>query len=216
MTLNKSRRDWLRISLGAVGVLASTSVVGKAMAAACGVTPRQVEGPFYPIEDQLDKDNDLTRVRGKSGRAKGEIILVTGQVLDEECRPVKKALVEIWQACATGRYNHPAEENTSVELDENFQYWGQAVTDSDGRYAFKTIVPGAYPAGEGWMRPPHIHFKVEKLGYHELTTQMYFAGHPLNDKDYILRALPRAEREKLVVPFNESGVGNFDLVLRKV
>lgn len=189
------RRRFLQMGVG------SLMVAGVARAAeVCKLTPPQTEGPFYPIEDQPDKDWDLTQLKGKRKSALGEVVWVGGEVRDENCVPVAGALVEIWQACVTGRYNHPSDPNTSAALDENFQYWGKAITDKNGRYTFKTIKPGSYPAARGWDRPPHIHYKVTKLGYLELTTQMYFAGEDLNNQDRILQRLSRSEQEQVVRP----------------
>lgn len=223
MTL--SRRQALKTSFIAMGALASTSVIGNAFAALCrGKTPEQTEGPFYPVEDQLDKDSDLTFVNGRFGKAKGQVIYIGGTVRDENCQPVAGAVVEIWQACATGRYNHPSDTNPA-ELDPNFQYWGQATTDEYGNYLFKTILPGAYQASEDWVRPPHIHFKVHKLGFHELTSQLYFSEFAdLNSKDLILKGLRPSEREKVIVqlresaPDRESGSqsSEFDIVISAV
>ena len=151
---------------------------------------------------------DLTTVRGRNGRAQGQLIYVLGTVLDENCQPVPQALVEIWQACASGKYNHPGDSNPAP-LDPYFQYWGRSLTNEQGRYLFKSVVPGAYPAGNGWIRPPHIHFKVHRLGFHELTTQMYFAGNKYNTGDRILSQLPPAERNKLIVPL-EKPVKSFE------
>ncbi len=222
------RRGFL-LGLGsaALGLAAATSVLKPVQAAAegCGelITPVQPQGPFYPIHDQLDKDNDLTRVTGISGQARGQLIYVRGQVSDQLCQPVAGALVEIWQACESGRYNHPGDPNTAP-LDDHFQYWGQAVTNAKGEYVFKTIIPGAYPAGDGWVRPPHIHFKVSRVGARDLITQMYFAGQDLNDRDLILQDLPADEQAKVVVPLREptsefepnSKIANFDIVLRRL
>jgi protocatechuate 3,4-dioxygenase, beta subunit len=201
------------------GLLAAAATLGgRAFGAA---TPAQVEGPFYPVRDQPDKDADLTRVEGHAERAAGEVIEVSGQVSDEQGRPVAGALVDVWQANAHGRYAHEADPNPAP-LDPNFQGWAQLRTDAEGRYRFRTIVPGAYPAEAGWTRPPHIHFKVARRGYHELTTQMYFAGHPLNEADRLLRAVPEAERSRLLVAFDAApgdgagaGRGRFDIVLRR-
>jgi len=147
MTIKKdpvlTRRELL--GLGAALPLGTVVAAGAARAAdACGRTPRQTSGPFFPAFDQVDKDVDLTRVIGHDGRAEGEVIRVRGRVLDEQCRPVEGALVDLWQANAKGRYSHPADRNPAP-LDPNFQGWGQAVTDAEGRYSFTTISPGAYP-----------------------------------------------------------------------
>lgn len=221
-----NKRKFIFTGAALTGLAASTSSSSLASWCANKVTPQQIEGPFYPIHDQIDKDNDLTWVQGRdhaAGAALGEVIYIQGRVTDINCSPVAGALVEIWQACHTGRYDHPADPNPA-ELDENFQYWGQCVTDENGGYIFRTILPGSYPAGRDWMRPPHIHYKVSKLGYMELITQLYFKGNPLNDGDLILRRLPAAERNKVVVDLVSPGlafdpnrrVANFDITIENV
>jgi protocatechuate 3,4-dioxygenase, beta subunit len=186
-----NKRRILQNSLGAAVFF--TAIGAKAAAPLCGLTPAQTEGPFYPEETDPNEDTDLTQ----GGRAKGQVIFVEGVVTDTLCRPVNGALVEIWQACASGKYDHSGDPNPAP-LDPGFQYWGRAVTDATGAYKFKTIVPGAYPAAPGWDRPPHIHFKIAKIGYQELTTQLYFKGQKLNGQDRILRAIPATERERVI------------------
>lgn len=157
-------------------------------------TPMQTLGPFYPANRPLDADADLTRIKGKPGRAKGEILYVAGRVLNRKGEPVKGARVEIWHANAAGRYRHPG-DNSGLPLDENFDGFAELKTDAEGRYQFKTIRPAAYPAGKN-MRPPHIHFDI--LGqYTRLTTQMYFPGEELNEKDQIFKE-SGASREVLI------------------
>jgi len=171
-------------------MLSATALVGTGLAlAGCSeskahtvATPTQTEGPFYPVLDQADKDADLTKVQGRENVADGEVISVQGRIIDEAGLPVANAVVDIWQANAAGRYAHEA-DTTTAPLDPNFQGWAIIKTDGEGNYRFKTIKPGAYPANEGWMRPPHIHFKVSRRGYREITTQMYFESEPLNDVD---------------------------------
>jgi protocatechuate 3,4-dioxygenase, beta subunit len=213
--INLNRRKALKLSLFAASAgVASTGIA----AAICGdKTPIQPEGPFYPIQDQEDKDNDLVKVVGRAQSPKGDVIVVAGKVTDVDCAPVAGALVEIWQACASGKYNHKNDPN-EAELDPNFQYWGQAVTDKDGVYSFRTIIPGAYPAGDGWVRPPHIHFKVAKRGYLELITQMYFAGNELNDQDLILKRVKAQDRSKVVIQLKKADphpIAVFDITLEK-
>ncbi|WP_455209681.1 dioxygenase family protein [Kaarinaea lacus] len=183
-------------------------------------TPRQTEGPFYPIHEQADKDVDLTRIEGKTQPAKGEVIQVQGHVLDTDGKAISNAFVEIWQANTWGRYAHKRDPNTAP-LDPNFQGWGQTTADNEGQYGFKTILPGAYPAGPDWTRPPHIHFKIAKQGYYALTTQMYFPDQKLNDVDLILQNLPKAQRDMVVAkkqPNDEDDVPVFvfDIVLLKI
>ena len=191
------RRELLKFGMVAAGgVLIANQTLAQS---ACGLTPAQTEGPFYPIKDQLDKDRDLTSVNGSSQLAEGKIIIVRGTVTNQFCKPVEGALVEIWQACHSGKYNHPGDTNTA-KLDPNFQYWGKAITNDYGVYSFKTIIPGAYPADTNWTRPPHIHFKIQKLGYLELITQMYFQGEVLNDQDLILKRIPKNDQSKVIIP----------------
>ncbi len=213
MSKDLSRRNLLKKLAVAIPV----GIVGKsALAKTCGITPEQTEGPFYPIADQLDKNTDLTKVTGRSVQALGEVCFIAGVVQDEFCQPIPGALVEIWQACVTGKYNHPADPNPA-KIDPNFQYWGRTVTDKNGEYLFKTIVPGAYPATSTWVRPPHIHFKVHLRGYEELTTQMYWKGNPLNKNDRILQSMSMRERELVEVDFSDrrgSPYGQFNLTLK--
>ena len=203
------RRDLIRAASALAAVTAAQAVSGATP------TPAQTEGPFYPKRPQDDTDLDLTQVEGREGTAQGEPVRVTGRVVDENGEPVAGARVDVWQANAAGRYDHEDDPNPAP-LDPNFQGWGILKTDAEGRFAFRTIRPGAYAVGNGWSRPPHIHFKVARRGYHELTTQMYFAGDPLNETDRILQAVPVPDRGRLVVDFAATDgdpAGHFDIVM---
>lgn len=226
MGLNKfniDRRKAMQLGLGLGGGLLALSPGLKALGAVCGKTPAQPEGPFYPAEHQLDEDSDLTFVSGHSEKAIGPVIYIQGVLTDQNCNPVDGAVVEIWQACASGKYNHPGDTENPAPLDPHFQYWGRALTDQTGHYLLKTILPGSYPAGEGWIRPPHIHFKIHKLGFLELTTQMYFEGNQYNAKDLILKRLSATDQKKVIVKLRppepqfdpNSKVGTFDLSLER-
>lgn len=166
-------------------------------------TPTQPTGPFYPTPDTPIPTADLVAASPESPLATGQIIWVEGTVRDHSGRPVAGALVEIWQACHTGRYNHPEDTNTA-ELDPNFQYWGRAITTPQGRYRFRTVVPGVYPAEEDWHRPPHIHFKISHPNFEPLITQMYFAGDPLNEIDQILQKLDGKSQKELIVQLKQN------------
>ena len=216
---NISRRTLLKIGLG----ISIVPITGASCSNSRDTkkklwTPRQTEGPFYPAHEQQDKDVDLTQIEGNPEKASGEIIHVRGRVLDMDGASIKNAFVEIWQANAAGRYRHH-KEPSKAPRDPNFQGWGQTYTDADGRYGYKTILPGAYPAGPGWTRPPHIHFKVTKQEYYPLTTQMYFPGNDLNKTDRILQDLPRAEQAMVISkrePYDsDEPIFNFDIVLRR-
>ncbi len=222
MTIN--RRNLLRNGIISTAALLTMSLNANANSTeTCKVgqkTPPQALGPFYPIVAQIDTDSDLIQVAGATVGAKGKIVIIEGLVTDQRCLPVPGALVEIWQACESGRYNHPSDPNTAP-LDPNFQYWGKAVTDNQGKYKFRSIIPGAYTANADWVRPPHIHFKVARLGYIELITQMYFAGESLNEKDLILIRLKKSDQAKVIVDFKKlehvpHPVGIFNIQIEKL
>ncbi len=217
-----NRRNLIKTGLVAAGGILTLNQASAQMVPFCKglLTPEQPKGPFYPIVDQLDKDSDLVVVAGQPMPALGKVILIQGQVTDQFCQPVVGALVEIWQACESGRYNHASDPNTA-KFDPNFQYWGKAVSDQTGSYIFRTILPGAYPARQDWIRPPHIHFKISQRGYKELITQMFFAGEDLNQQDLIFQDLSKEEQEMVVVEFKKTvgqphAVGKFDIQLLKV
>lgn len=208
-----SRRSMIRFSMAA-GIGLAAPAVG--WARQCNLTPAQTEGPFYmntwdrtkPVEHH----NDLTWVVDPASKAEGEVIYLGGQVTDLDCRPIEGAIVEIWQACRTGRYAHMADPNPAW-LDPNFRYFGEFVTGDDGRYSFKTIKPGNYPVGASWTRPAHVHFKVSAgLKARMLTTQMYFAEDPHLGNDRIVNAVPESERKSLIIePTSRPGAGSEDL-----
>ena len=209
-----NRRSIIKAGVG----LAASAVPVTAMSGPAVVTPANPEGPFYPKHEQADRDTDLTVIEGHTERAQGQVLRVTGQVLDEEGKPVEGALFDIWQANTHGRYHHEDDPATAPE-DPNFQGWGMVKTDAEGRYAFTTIKPGAYKVDESWKRPPHIHYKVSRRGFHEITTQMYFAGEALNETDRLLQSVPEDARDLLTVGFDDTdGVphGHFPIVLAKV
>jgi protocatechuate 3,4-dioxygenase beta subunit len=223
MSLQSKRRSFLKLGTGAAGAALLLNPMSKALAAACGLTPAQTPGPFYPGENKFHVDNDLTAIPGHAARAAGQVVYVKGKVLDQNCNPVENANVEIWQACHTGKYNNSGDSNTAV-LDPNFKYCDEVTTDKNGEYSFKTILPGAYPADVDWTRPPHIHFKITRLGYVELVTQMYFKGNQFNDRDLILQQIPANERDSVIVDFKPSPLdlepgsllGNFDITIQSV
>ncbi len=187
-----SRRQMLEMAVG-FGALAVLGGSVFAQQAERLETPEVGMGPFYPMLKPLDTDADLTAIAGKSGRAEGKIVHVTGRVFDRKGKPVAGARIEIWQANTHGRYAHPSDPNTAP-LDPNFQGFAVLTTDSEGRYRFKTIKPGAYPISPTEQRPPHIHFDVEGKA-NRLVSQMFFPNEPLNEKDALFLDL-RSQSEK--------------------
>lgn len=180
-------------------------------------TPKEVKGPFYPIEAQKDKDFDLTRISGRNGVALGQPVYIEGRVLDTENMPIENATVDIWQANAAGRYRHPHDMN-DAPLDPNFQGWAIVQSGKNGAFRFKTIIPGAYPVSDKWSRPPHIHFKVTKIGYVEIVTQMYFPDQKLNAHDLLLNHKSKKQQELMIASKDKgrSNVLQYNIVLKKV
>lgn len=208
--VNRRRLLAAAVSAGALGPLGAHAVERL-------LTPAQSRGPFYPIELPLDSDNDLTRVQGRDGMAKGEIVELFGQVVDRNGRPVGGVQVEIWQCDVHGRYHHPGDRR-DVPLDPNFQGYGRFVTGADGGYRFRTIKPVPYPG-----RTPHIHFHLSGPEMAPLTTQMYLKDAPQNARDFLFNRL-RDERARasVLVDFvtdaraaQAAPVGRFDLVVER-
>jgi protocatechuate 3,4-dioxygenase beta subunit len=175
---------------------AAALVVAPAICLAQGpalrATPRQTEGPFYPVVLPQDSDHDLLN-NGAARYAHGHPAWVQGVVTDLRGRPLAGAMVEIWQCDGAGRYHHPGDGNRA---DAAFQGFGRVAVGADGTYRFRTIRPVAY-AG----RAPHIHVKVRRRERELLTTQLYVAGDPRNERDGLWRSLDAAERRALTVPF---------------
>ncbi len=241
-----TRRSFLKIGATAIIVPAMS---GLSFAASCPSvpSPRQTRGPFFPYDHVVaypiqenernglslveSNDNDLTRIKGKTGSATGQIVYFYGQLLHphsdekiggENCRPLVGAVVLLWQANFSGQYNHQLDQadhasfshpKTGVMIervhDDSFQYWGKAITDANGQFHFKTILPGFYPAADDWYRPPHLHFSIRAKGYPEFVTQTYFSGQDLpgidiisdlNEKDLILHdSHMTSEHQKQVI-----------------
>jgi len=199
-------------ALGATAALALTTPVARAVQLLA--TPYQGQGPFYPQELPLDQDNDLSRVAGRGGRAHGTILDVSGRLLDEAGRPLAGVQIEIWQVNAYGRYHHRGDDQDKP-WDPNFQGFGRTVTDAGGAYRFRTVRPVAYPG-----RAPHIHFALSDTRFATFYTQMYIAGAPDNERDFLLRQVRDARaRDSLIVDLAPSAaegaelVGRFDIVL---
>ena len=178
-------------------------------------------GPAFGDGDVTAADADLTTQQ--DGEPLGERIVVSGRVLGSDGRPVPGTLIEIWQANAAGRYRH-ANDRHPAPLDPNFTGAGRCLTDSEGRYRFVSVKPGAYPwrnHPNAW-RPAHIHLSVFGRAFTDrLVTQMYFPGDPLFEFDPISQSVrDTAARRRMVSAFDwetttpEWALGyTFDIVL---
>jgi protocatechuate 3,4-dioxygenase, beta subunit len=162
----------------------------------------EASSPVFGHHELGALDHDLTR--HAATEPLGERIIVTGRVADPAGRPVRGALVEIWQANAAGRYAHLIDQHPAP-LDPAFAGAGRCLTDDEGRYRFITIKPGAYPwrnHHNAW-RPAHIHFSVFGTAFTQrLVTQMYFPGDPLFAYDPIFQSVPEFARDRLICRFD--------------
>lgn len=207
----ESRRRMLRL----MAMSAIFSRTSGAFADELVRTPAQMEGPFYPDKLPLDTDNDLLIINDTITQAVGEISWVSGKILDADGKPLRNALVEIWQCDANGAYLHSGTGNKD-KADKHFQGYGKFLTGSTGEYGFRTIKPVAYPG-----RTPHIHYKISLGGKHLLTTQCYIKGHPGNARDGVLKGIKDAKQlESVMVDFKPLAgskigelAGRFDVVL---
>ena len=125
-------------------------------------TPRDHEGPFYPVAGR-NRTNDLV-----IGEPREPVLHLRGRVLTTDGAPVTRGLVDIWHTDPLGRYKHPRDPSPGDRWND-FLYWGEAITDTAGRFEFRTYVPGAYN-----RRPSHIHYKVWHNRRRLLTSQIYF------------------------------------------
>lgn len=188
-------------------------------------TATEMNGPRFGHSMIGPLDNDLIRNYSQDGtEAIGQRIVVYGQVLDENARPVPNTLVEVWQANAGGRYRH-RKEGYQAALDPNFGGCGRMVTDENGFYSFRTVKPGAYPWPNGandW-RPAHIHFSVFGHSFGQrLISQLYFEGDPMIWQCPIVMGIPdRSAVEQLIARLDRHNTlpmdalaYRFDIVLR--
>lgn len=208
--LTIARRRLLAGGAAAVSALALPALLGRAWAQArqLPATPSQTEGPFYPLALPADSDFDLLR-NGTAAYPHGQPAWVEGTVRDTAGRPVAGAVVEIWQCDQAGHYHHPGDGGRA---DPAFQGFGRVAVGPDGRYRFRTLKPAAY-AG----RAPHIHVKVRLDRRDLLTTQLYVAGEPANERDFLWRRLSPDGRAALTAPFTAAGdglVARFPLVVQ--
>jgi protocatechuate 3,4-dioxygenase beta subunit len=167
-------------------------VPARAQARPLQPTPSQTEGPFYPVALPADSDFDLLR-NGNARYPLGQPAWVEGTVVDTAGRPVPGAVVEIWQCDQAGHYHHPGDGGRA---DPAFQGFGRVAVDSEGRYRFRTLRPAPYGG-----RTPHIHVKVRLERRELLTTQLYVAGDPGNERDFLWQRLNAQGRAALTVPF---------------
>ena len=155
-------------------------------------TPSQTEGPFYPVVEPKDADSDLLK-NGTLAYTKGQPSWVEGVVTDLDGTPLKGGVIEIWQCDEAGHYDHPRD---GAKMDPSFQGFGRVTLNAQGQFKFRTIKPPPYTG-----RTPHIHAKI-RLGNRELvTTQLYVANDPGNEKDFLWRRMSTEDRAIVTSPY---------------
>lgn len=174
-----------------------------------GGTPRTIEGPLYvagaPLAEGFARMDD-------GADANGEAMLLTGRVTDEDGKPLANAIVDIWHADSKGNYSYFDKSQSDFNLRRRIK------TDSDGRYAVRSIIPSGYGCppegstqallnllGRHGQRPAHIHYFVSAPGHKHLTTQINLAGDQFTYDDFAF-----ATRDELVVearPVEHSVIG---------
>lgn len=187
-------------------------------------TLSEVTAPHFSAQQFGRRDNDLILNSAAHGLPIGERIMVHGYVRDQFGRPVRNALLEVWQANASGRYRHPNDQYMGA-LDPNFGGCGRTLTDEQGFYIFRTIKPGPYP----WRnrinewRPAHIHFSLIAAGWAQrLISQFYFEGDSLIDSCPILKTVPSEQQRRALIALEDknnfieadSRCYRFDITLR--
>lgn len=173
----------------------SVSVFGSVVKTSSGAfksdceTTDDILGPYYRPDAPIR--NDLT-YEG----LKGSVILLQGKVYSEDCvTPVSNALVEIWHADTSGKY-----DNSSKKMQQRARLY----TAEDGSYTFKTILPGKYMNGSQY-RPSHIHYRISEDDHQELISQIYFQGDQHNAIDPWASQKKAESRILPLMPINNTG-----------
>jgi protocatechuate 3,4-dioxygenase, alpha subunit len=178
------------------------------------LTSSQTVGPFF-APALLRKD--AVRHVLVQPETVGERVRIEGHVLDGDRLPVPDALVEIWQANAYGRYNHPGDQGPAP-LDPSFLGFGRSGTENEGLYWFETIKPGPVAFDGERLQAPHICVTVFSRGLlNHLVTRLYFADEPANASDPVLLCVPEERRATLLANRQQEGtmaVYRFDIILQ--
>jgi protocatechuate 3,4-dioxygenase, alpha subunit len=156
-------------------------------------TPSQTVGPFF--KPALVRAGQESLV---ASEPRGERVVIEGRILDGDGAPVSDALIEIWQANADGRYDHPDDTQEKI-VDPRFHGFGRAATDERGCYRFETVKPGPVPGTGNQLQGPHVNVSIFARGLlKRLVTRIYFPGDPLNAADVVLNSVPPERRSTLI------------------
>ncbi len=176
-------------------------------------TPSQTVGPFFHLGLVRVEWSDLT-----TDNPQGQRIAIEGHVIDGDGMPVPDALIEIWQANAAGRYNHPDDTSEDKPLDPHFRGFGRVATDADGFFRLLTIKPGPVPGRGNSLQAPHINVVLFARGLlKHLYTRIYFADEPANISDPLLSSIDDAAVRGTLLAHRETGeppVYRFNIVMQ--
>ena len=202
--ISLDRRRLLHSLLLTTGGIITANIYAEALT----LTPRATEGPYYPDHLPLDQDNDLVQVQGDAAAALGTVTSFGGRLLNADGKPVDNAIIEVWQADNNGCYIHSRGVQRGKERDAHFQGYGKMETNDKGEYRFRTIIPGLYTG-----RTRHWHVRVKQGDKSMLTTQLFVAGEPQNERDGILRSMgTEQQRLSVIREFKPVSSGSKELV----
>ena len=144
------------ITVGILGIFVWPSFTIQNSSFACALTENNPQGPYYipgaPYKEKLGAD------------ISGQRLVISGNVLNQDCNPISNAIIDVWQTNSEGNYYF-----------KDFTLRGKVTADNDGQYEIETIFPGKYSEA-GTTRPAHIHLKISAPGLSSHTTQLYFEG----------------------------------------
>lgn len=183
----RTRRSFLRAGVVLPALWASSRVLAPTPACADpdDPTPSSAEGPFF-------RPRTPERTSFREPGIEGTPLELSGRVLGTDGRPLSRVVLDFWHTDVTGQYDH-----------DGYRCRGHQLTDADGRYVLRSIVPGAYGG-----RPKHIHVKLAGDG-RALTTQLFFPEDARNASDWLFD-----RRLAMKLTDGASGrVARFDFVL---
>jgi protocatechuate 3,4-dioxygenase, alpha subunit len=142
-------------------------------------------------------------------KARGERVWLKCLVIDGDGVPVNDAMIEIWQADAEGKYNHP-DDPQQTGCDPECRGFGRMGTGEDGSCVFETVKPGRVLGAGGRLQAPHLSVAVFARGMlKQQYTRIYFAGDPANDEDAVLALVPPDRRETLLAHPDPQNAGHW-------
>lgn len=174
-------------------------------------TPSQTVGPFFHIGC-----SKLTVAEMAGENVPGARVTIEGRILDGQRTPVPDAMIEIWQANASGKYADPAESQGQAPHPE-FKGYGRVATDRNGRFTFATIKPGAVPGPGNTMQAPHLAISIFMRGLQKrLVSRIYFPGESANGSDFVLNSVHPVRRKTLIASKAENSAEtmHWDVILQ--